>query len=215
MPAALMYNLCHDRYNWFYHTVAQKNLQNRVFYWPRGRVWGGSSTLNAMVWIRGHPFDYDRWEKEDGAKGWNFANCLPYFKRCETYSHSKGPNDPYRGHDGPQKVMRGMGNHPLHQAFLECGKTHHIGTTEDVNGYKQEGLGYFDQSIHKGVRSVAVVIFLSSFVLFFIFSLQNIRKLFYRFIFLQLFLSTAIGLNLMVLLDKVHRKPTYNLSLVP
>ncbi|CAJ0608362.1 unnamed protein product [Cylicocyclus nassatus] len=152
MPAALMYNLCHDRYNWFYHTVAQKNLQNRVFYWPRGRVWGGSSTLNAMVWIRGHPFDYDRWEKEDGAKGWNFANCLPYFKKCETYSHSKGPKDPYRGYNGPRKVMRGKATHPLHQAFLECGKTHHIGTTEDVNGYKQEGLGYFDQSIHKGVR---------------------------------------------------------------
>ncbi|VDM76740.1 unnamed protein product, partial [Strongylus vulgaris] len=89
MPAALMYNLCHDRYNWFYHTVAQKNVGNRVFYWPRGRVWGGCSTLNAMVYVRGHPFDYDRWEREDGAKGWNYANCLPYFKKSETYSESK------------------------------------------------------------------------------------------------------------------------------
>ncbi|EYB84479.1 hypothetical protein Y032_0315g2260 [Ancylostoma ceylanicum] len=152
MPAALMYNLCHDRYNWFYHTVAQKNVGNRVFYWPRGRVWGGSSTLNAMVYVRGHPLDYDRWEKEDGAKGWCYQNCLPYFKRSETYSHSKGPNDPYRGHAGPQKVQRGSGEHPLHQAFLEAGTQHPIGTTEDVNGFKQEGLGTFDMTIHNGVR---------------------------------------------------------------
>ncbi|KHJ80403.1 putative choline dehydrogenase [Oesophagostomum dentatum] len=152
MPAALMYNLCHDRYNWYYHTVAQKNMGKRVIYWPRGRVWGGCSALNAMVYIRGHPLDYDRWEKEDGAKGWNFENCLPYFKKSETYSHSKGPSDPYRGHAGPQKVTRSSADHPLHQAFLEAGTQHPIGTTDDVNGYKQEGIGHFDMSIDKGKR---------------------------------------------------------------
>ncbi|WKX94674.1 hypothetical protein Q1695_011725 [Nippostrongylus brasiliensis] len=152
MPAALMYNLCHDRYNWFYHTVAQKNVANRVFYWPRGRVWGGCSTLNAMVYVRGHPLDYDRWENE-GATGWSFKNCLPYFKKAETYSHSQGPNDPYRGHDGPLSVTRGHAEHPLHQAFLEAGRQHPIGSTDDVNGFKQEGLGTLDMTIRNGVRS--------------------------------------------------------------
>ncbi|KAK5986420.1 putative choline dehydrogenase, partial [Trichostrongylus colubriformis] len=151
MPAALMYNLCHDRYNWFYHTVAQKNLSNRTFYWPRGRVWGGCSTLNAMVYVRGHPQDYDRWESE-GAKGWNFKNCLPYFKKAETYNNSKGPGDPYRGHDGPLYVTRGSAEHPLHQAFLEAGRQHSIGTTDDMNGFKQEGLGTMDMTIRNGVR---------------------------------------------------------------
>uniref|UniRef100_A0A7I4Y515 Choline dehydrogenase n=1 Tax=Haemonchus contortus TaxID=6289 RepID=A0A7I4Y515_HAECO len=151
MPAALMYNLCHDRYNWFYHTVAQKNVANRVFYWPRGRVWGGSSTVNAMVYVRGHPLDYDRWESE-GAKGWNFKNCLPYFKKAETYQYSKGPDDPYRGHNGPLYVTRGYAEHPLHQAFLEAGRQHPIGTTDDMNGFKQEGLGTMDMTIQDGIR---------------------------------------------------------------
>ncbi|XGW10309.1 hypothetical protein V3C99_012080 [Haemonchus contortus] len=153
MPAALMYNLCHDRYNWFYHTVAQKNVANRVFYWPRGRVWGGSSTVNAMVYVRGHPLDYDRWESE-GAKGWNFKNCLPYFKKAETYQYSKGPDDPYRGHNGPLYVTRGYAEHPLHQAFLEAGRQHPIGTTDDMNGFKQEGLGTMDMTIQDGIRGV-------------------------------------------------------------
>ncbi|VDM57804.1 unnamed protein product [Angiostrongylus costaricensis] len=151
MPAALMHNLCHDRYNWFYHTVAQKNVADRVFYWPRGRVWGGSSSLNAMVYVRGHPLDYDRWESE-GAKGWNYENCLPYFKKAETYNCSKGPSDPYRGYNGPLHVTRGSAEHPLHQAFLEAGRQHPIGSSEDMNGYKQEGLARMDMTIYKGKR---------------------------------------------------------------
>lgn len=151
MPAALMYNLCNQRYNWFYHTVAQKNVSDRVYYWPRGRVWGGCSTLNAMVYVRGHPLDYDRWESE-GAKGWSFRNCLPYFKKAETYTGSKGPSDLYRGYNGPLYVTRSPADHPLHQAFLEAGRLHPIGTTEDMNGFKQEGLGIMDQTIHNGVR---------------------------------------------------------------
>lgn len=71
MPAALMYNLCNDNYNWFYHTTAQQHMNDRVIYWPRGRVWGGSTSLNAMAYVRGHAYDYDRWEKE-GAKGWSY-----------------------------------------------------------------------------------------------------------------------------------------------
>ncbi|KAJ1354309.1 hypothetical protein KIN20_011198 [Parelaphostrongylus tenuis] len=151
MPAALMYNLCHDRYNWFYHTVAQKNVADRVFYWPRGRVWGGSSSLNAMAYVRGHPFDYNRWESE-GAKGWNYEDCLPYFKKAETYNCSKGPDDPYRGCNGPLHVTRASAEHPLHQAFLEAGRQHPVGTSEDMNGYKQEGLARMDMTIFKGKR---------------------------------------------------------------
>ncbi|VDK30371.1 unnamed protein product [Anisakis simplex] len=104
----------------FYNTVPQKHMKNRVMYWPRGRVWGGSSSLNAMVHIRGHPLDYDRWDGE-GAAGWTYANCLPYFKKSETYDCSKGATDPYRGHNGPLKVMRAKCKNPLHQAFLAAG----------------------------------------------------------------------------------------------
>ena len=85
MPAALMYNLCDDKYNWYYHTEPQVHCNNRKMYWPRGRVWGGSSSLNAMVYIRGHPLDYDGWEKA-GAHGWNYQNCLPYFKGSDRQS---------------------------------------------------------------------------------------------------------------------------------
>jgi choline dehydrogenase len=151
MPAALMYNLCNDTYNWFYHTTAQKNLNDRVIYWPRGRVWGGSSSLNAMAYVRGHPYDYDRWEKE-GAIGWSYKNCLPYFKKAQNHNLSTGPDDKYRGHDGPLHVSQGKCDSLLHKAFMDAGKTHPIGYTEDMNGYRQEGLGPMDMTIREGIR---------------------------------------------------------------
>ncbi|CAD6194045.1 unnamed protein product [Caenorhabditis auriculariae] len=151
MPAALMYNLCHQTYNWFYHTTSQQNLNDRVIYWPRGRVWGGSSSLNAMCYVRGHASDYDRWGKE-GAEGWSYASCLPYFKKSETYSHVKGTEDPYRGHDGPLHVIRAPADHPLHQAWLQVGKDHAIGSSDDMNGFKQEGVSHMDMTIHNGER---------------------------------------------------------------
>uniref|UniRef100_A0A914DDU6 Glucose-methanol-choline oxidoreductase N-terminal domain-containing protein n=1 Tax=Acrobeloides nanus TaxID=290746 RepID=A0A914DDU6_9BILA len=151
MPGALMYNLCHDKYNWFYMTQAQKHMKDRVIYWPRGRVWGGSSALNAMVYVRGHPYDYDRWEKE-GATNWSYKHCLPYFKKAETYELSTGPSDPYRGHDGPLHVTQGKCENPLHQAFIKAGEQHGIGITENMNGYRQEGLGPMDMNIKNGVR---------------------------------------------------------------
>ncbi|KAI6240867.1 GMC oxidoreductase [Aphelenchoides fujianensis] len=151
MPAALMYNLCDDKYNWFYHTVPQKHMNNRVLYWPRGRVWGGSTSLNAMAYVRGHPYDYDRWEKE-GAKNWSFKHCLPYFKKSTTHELSTGPDDPFRGHNGPLRVSQGKCDNPLHQAFMEAARQHGLGYTEDMNGYRQEGCGPMDMTIHKGVR---------------------------------------------------------------
>ena len=148
MPAALMYNLCDDQYNWYYHTVPQKNMNNRVMYCPRGRVWGGSSALNAMVYIRGHAYDYDRWEAL-GATGWSYADCLPYFQKSQT--HELGGDD-YRGGEGPLHVSRGLTNNPLHKAFIEAGQQAGFPYTDDMNGYQQEGVGWMDMTIHRGVR---------------------------------------------------------------
>ena len=104
MPAALMYNLCDDQYNWYYHTEPQEFCNNRKMYWPRGRVWGGSSSLNAKVYNRGHALDYDKWE-DMGAHGWNYQNCLPYFKKAQT--HELGESD-YRGGSGKiLEIFRG------------------------------------------------------------------------------------------------------------
>ena len=148
MPAALMYNLCDDKYNWYYMTEPEPGMNNRIMYWPRGRVWGGSSSLNAMVYIRGHAYDYDRWERE-GAAGWSYADCLPYFRKAQT--HELGP-DEYRGGNGPLHVSRGKTNHPLHKAFIEAGQQAGYPFTEDMNGYQQEGFGWMDMTIHKGKR---------------------------------------------------------------
>ncbi|XP_051874845.1 choline dehydrogenase, mitochondrial [Pristis pectinata] len=148
MPAALIYNLCDDKYNWYYHTTAQKHMNNRVMYWPRGRVWGGSSSLNAMVYIRGHAEDYNRWEKQ-GATGWDYEHCLPYFRRAQC--HELGA-DQYRGGNGPLHVSRGKTNHPLHFAFLEAGQQAGYPFTDDMNGFQQEGVGWMDMTIFKGRR---------------------------------------------------------------
>nr|XP_042140196.1 choline dehydrogenase, mitochondrial [Peromyscus maniculatus bairdii] len=146
MPAALVANLCDDKYNWYYHTEAQPGLDGQVLYWPRGRVWGGSSSLNAMVYIRGHAEDYNRWHAQ-GAEGWDYEHSLPYFRKAQR--HELGP-DRYRGGDGPLHVSRGKTNHPLHQAFLQA--THQAGYpfTEDMNGFQQEGFGWMDMTVHSG-----------------------------------------------------------------
>ncbi|XP_060552958.1 choline dehydrogenase, mitochondrial-like [Ruditapes philippinarum] len=156
MPAALMYNLCDDKYNWYYHTEPEPSMNNRVQYWPRGRVLGGSSSLNAMVYIRGHAYDYDRWEKE-GASNWSYADCLPYFKKSQT--HELGENE-YRGGTGPLHVSRGITNNPLHYAFIEAGKQAGYQFTEDMNGYQQEGVGWMDMTIYKGMRWSAAAAYL-------------------------------------------------------
>lgn len=146
MPAALVANLCDDRYNWYYHTEPQTGLDGRVLYWPRGRVWGGSSSLNAMVYIRGHAEDYNRWHRE-GATGWDYEHCLPYFRKAQ--HHELGASR-YRGGEGPLRVSRGKTKHPLHQAFLEAAQQAGYPLTEDMNGYQQEGFGWMDMTIHEG-----------------------------------------------------------------
>ncbi len=149
MPAALTYNLCHDKYNWYYHTEPQPHMDGRVMYWPRGRVLGGSSSLNAMVYIRGHALDYDRWAKKEGAAGWSYFEVLPYFKRAETRVVG---GDAYRGSSGPLFVSTGSQPNPLFQTFIEAGRQAGYPLTPDLNAGQQEGFGKMDMTIYKGRR---------------------------------------------------------------
>ncbi|MFZ1429543.1 MAG: choline dehydrogenase [Geminicoccaceae bacterium] len=148
MPAALTYNLMNDRLNWYYTTEPQQHMDGRKLYWPRGRVLGGSSSLNAMVYIRGHALDYDRWT-EEGAAGWSYADVLPYFKRAETYSAG---GDDYRGASGPLHVTRGTTQNPLFDAWIQAGVEAGYPATADMNGCRQEGMGRMDMTIHRGRR---------------------------------------------------------------
>ena len=151
MPAALTYNL-NSKYNRRYKTVPQTNLVNRLINTPRGKLLGGSSSINAMVYMRGHPLDYDRWTLEK-AKGWSYADCLPYFKKSETSII----DSEYRGKSGPLKVSRAIDrNTPdqeLSKKFLEAAIQAGYSFTEDMNGYKQEGFGYMDMTIDGGQRN--------------------------------------------------------------
>ena len=158
MPAALIYPLASKKYNWYYHTAPQKHMDNRVMYWPRGKVFGGSSSINAMCYVRGHAYDYDRWESE-GAEGWSYADCLPYFKRAQC--HELG-GDAYRGGAGPLHVSRGKTNNPLFEAFINAAVESGYPYTSDMNGYQQEGFGYMDLTVHKGVRWSAYNAYLRS-----------------------------------------------------
>ena len=157
MPAALTYNLESNQHNWYYQTEPQQALNNRKLYWPRGKIVGGSSALNAMVYIRGNAKDYDRWHDE-GATGWNYDNVLPYFKRAETYS--KGGND-YRGSDGPLQVSSKISDNPLFDAFIQAGVEAGYPATDDVNGKQQEGFGRFDMTISNGKRCSAAAAYLT------------------------------------------------------
>ncbi len=156
MPAALVYNLCDDRYNWYYETEPQPHMDGRRMYWPRGRVLGGSSSLNAMVYVRGHPYDYDRWV-EEGAAGWSYAEILPYFRRAETRARGA---DAWRGGEGPLEVSTGSQPNPLFRAFIEAGMEAGYGYTEDMNGFRQEGFGKMDMTIHAGERMSAAKAYL-------------------------------------------------------
>lgn len=148
MPSAMGYSLTNNRFNWGYKTTSQWFGGGREIYTPRGRVLGGSSSINAMVYIRGHPLDYDRWETE-GAHGWSYADCLPYFKKAEGWTGpDEGTGDTFRGRDGPLQVQRLTGtSNPLYRAWLEAGEQAGYGTTLDMNGYRQEGMGFMDMTM--------------------------------------------------------------------
>ncbi len=149
MPSAFAYPLANDKFNWFYHSEPEPFMDNRAMYCPRGRVLGGSSSINGMVYIRGHALDYDGWASYKGLENWSYADCLPYFRKAET--RAKG-GDAYRGDSGPLNVSTGACINPLYNAFIEAGQQAGYTRTEDMNGYRQEGLGPMDMTVHKGRR---------------------------------------------------------------
>lgn len=153
MPAALSFPMNMELYDWGYRTEPEPNLGNRRLAAPRGKVIGGSSSINGMVFVRGHADDFNHWA-EQGATGWSFADVLPYFKRMETAHQNGGVGgeDGWRGTDGPLHVRRGPADNPLFQAFIDAGNQAGYGITNDYNGSRQEGFGLMEQTIHKGQR---------------------------------------------------------------
>ena len=152
MPAALSYPMNMRRYDWGYKSEPEPNLDNRQLVCPRGKVIGGSSSINGMVYVRGHARDFDHWE-EQGAQGWAFADVLPYYKRMETWHDGGHGGDPaWRGTDGPLHVSRGPRQNPLFDAFVQAGSQAGYEVTEDYNGQKQEGFGPMEQTVWNGRR---------------------------------------------------------------
>jgi choline dehydrogenase len=149
MPAAFAYPLAGTKYNWHYESEPEPFLNNRRMHCPRGRVIGGSSSINGMVYVRGHAFDYDAWARRPGLENWSYFHCLPYFKKSET--RLKG-GDAYRGSNGPLFVTTGACRNPLYGAFIEAGRQAGYPVTEDMNGFQQEGLGPMDMTTYKGRR---------------------------------------------------------------
>ena len=152
MRAALSYPMNMKRYDWGMRTDPEPHLGGRQLATPRGRVIGGSSSINGMIYVRGHAKDYDHWA-ESGAQGWGYADVLPYFKRMENWHDGGRGGDPaWRGDDGPLHVSRGPGRNPLVQAFVAAGAQAGYQLTDDYNGEQQEGFGPFDSTIHLGRR---------------------------------------------------------------
>ena len=151
MPTALSYPMNTDKYAWQFHTQPEPFLDNRKMHCPRGKVMGGSSSINGMVYVRGHARDFDQWE-EQGAKGWSYKNCLPYFKRSEKWHMGE---DNYRGGSGPVATSNGnnMKLNPLYQAFIDAGVEAGYPETADYNGRQQEGFGPMHMTVGNGVRS--------------------------------------------------------------
>jgi choline dehydrogenase len=152
MPAALSYPMNMPLYDWGYSSEPEPHLNNRRLACPRGKVIGGSSSINGMVYVRGHAKDYDHWA-DQGAQGWAYADVLPYFKRMEHWHDGgQGGDASWRGNDGPLHVTRGPRTNPLHRAFVEAGREAGYQATDDYNGYQQEGFGPMDQTIWRGRR---------------------------------------------------------------
>jgi choline dehydrogenase len=148
MPAALSFPMNMSTYDWGFSSEPEPHLGGRTLVTPRGKVIGGSSSINGMVYVRGHAHDFDHWA-ESGATGWSYADVLPYFKRME---HSHGGEAGWRGTDGPLNVQRGRRDNPLFHAFVDAGREAGFEVTDDYNGSKQEGFGAMEQTIYQGRR---------------------------------------------------------------
>ncbi|MGB0306854.1 MAG: choline dehydrogenase [Paracoccaceae bacterium] len=152
MPGALSFPMNMKRYDWGYWSEPEPHLGGRLLACPRGKVIGGSSSINGMVYVRGHAKDFDAWEAM-GASGWSYADVLPYYKRMETWDPAgHGGDASWRGRDGPLHVTRGKRDNPLVQAFVQAGRQAGYQLTDDYNGQQQEGFGPMEHTIHKGAR---------------------------------------------------------------
>jgi choline dehydrogenase len=148
MPSALSIPMNMAKYNWQYETEPEPHLGGRRLHTPRGKVLGGSSSINGMVWVRGNPLDFDGWE-EQGARGWGYRHVLPYFRRAD--AHAEG-DAAYRASDGPLHNQYGTLKNPLHAAWLSAAAEAGYPATEDYNGFRQEGFGRMAMSVHRGRR---------------------------------------------------------------
>jgi choline dehydrogenase len=151
MPAALAFPIGSRFYDWKYESEPEPFMHGRRIYHARGKVLGGSSSINGMIFQRGNPLDYERWAADPGMETWDYAHCLPYFKRMENCLAATA-DDPYRGHSGPLVLERGPATNPLFEAFFEATVQAGYERTDDVNGYRQEGFGLFDRNIWRGRR---------------------------------------------------------------
>ncbi len=149
MPAALSFPIGNRFYDWKYESEPEPHMHGRRIYHARGKVLGGSSSINGMIFQRGNPLDYERWAAEPGLEQWDYAHCLPYFKRMET---CLAGTDEWRGGDGPLVLERGPAEGPLFEAFFDAVQEAGYPLTSDVNGYRQEGFAKFDRNIHNGRR---------------------------------------------------------------
>jgi choline dehydrogenase len=149
MPAALTLPLGNRFYDWGYRSEPEPHLAGREIYHARGKLLGGSSSINGMIFQRGHPLDYDGWAEQPGLEHWSYAHCLPYFKRMETCVDG---DDAYRGRDGPLVLERGRAEGPLFDAFFAAAQQAGFALTDDVNGDRQEGFGRFDRNVRRGLR---------------------------------------------------------------
>ncbi len=149
MPAALTFPIGNRFYDWKYETEPEEFMHDRRVYHARGKILGGSSSINGMIFQRGNPADYERWAADPGMKTWDYAHCLPYFKRME---NCLAGADEWRGADGPLLLERGPARNPLFGAFLEATQQAGYPPTDDVNGYRQEGFARFDRNLYRGRR---------------------------------------------------------------
>ena len=151
MPAALTMPIGNRLYDWKYESEPEPFMHGRRVYHARGKVLGGSSSINGMIFQRGNPLDYEGWAAAPGMESWDYAHCLPYFKRMETCL-AADLDDPWRGHAGPLVLERGPATNPLFGAFFEAAKQAGYQLTDDVNGYRQEGFAPFDRNVLRGRR---------------------------------------------------------------
>ena len=149
MPAALSMGIGNRFYDWQYESEPEPEMGGRRVYHARGKVLGGSSSINGMIFQRGNPMDYDRWAATPGCGAWDWAHCVPYFRRMETCLAGE---DEWRGGDGPLKLERGPATSPLFRAFFEAVQQAGHPMTTDVNGYRQEGFNAFDRNVYRGRR---------------------------------------------------------------